>query len=92
MNIPPRSNPKTAAFVLALTDRIVAEQQLTVLMVTHSMRQALDHGHRTVMLHQGRVVLDVVGEQRANMQVTDLLAMFEKTRGEKLDDDGLLLS
>lgn len=44
------------------------------------------------MLHQGRVVLDVVGEQRANMQVTDLLAMFEKTRGEKLDDDGLLLS
>ncbi|ALX94527.1 MULTISPECIES: ABC transporter ATP-binding protein [Serratia] len=85
-------DPKTAAFVLALTDRIVAEQQLTVLMVTHSMRQALDHGHRTVMLHQGRVVLDVVGEQRANMQVTDLLAMFEKTRGEKLDDDGLLLS
>ncbi|WP_447882674.1 ABC transporter ATP-binding protein [Serratia fonticola] len=85
-------DPKTAAFVLALTDRIVAEQQLTVLMVTHSMRQALEHGHRTVMLHQGRVVLDVVGEQRANMQVTDLLAMFEKTRGEKLDDDGLLLS
>lgn len=85
-------DPKTAAFVLALTDRIVAEQQLTVLMVTHSMRQALDHGHRTVMLHQGRVVLDVSGEQRANMQVTDLLAMFEKTRGERLDDDGLLLS
>lgn len=85
-------DPKTAAFVLALTDRIVAEQQLTVLMVTHSMRQALDHGHRTVMLHQGRVVLDVSGKQRANMQVTDLLEMFEKTRGEKLDDDGLLLS
>lgn len=85
-------DPKTAAFVLALTDRIVADQQLTVLMVTHSMRQALDHGHRTVMLHQGRVVLDVSGQQRKNLQVTDLLAMFEKTRGEKLDDDGLLLS
>ncbi|KFK93524.1 MULTISPECIES: ABC transporter ATP-binding protein [unclassified Serratia (in: enterobacteria)] len=85
-------DPKTAAFVLALTDRIVAEQNLTVLMVTHSMRQALDHGHRTVMLHQGRVVLDVSGKQRTNMQVTDLLEMFEKTRGEKLDDDALLLS
>ena len=84
-------DPKTAAFVLELTDRIVHENKLTALMVTHSMRQALDHGHRTVMLHQGRVVLDVAGEQRARMQVADLLAMFEKTRGEAIDDDALLL-
>ncbi|MDC7718433.1 MULTISPECIES: ABC transporter ATP-binding protein [Vogesella] len=84
-------DPKTAAFVLELTDRIVHENQLTALMVTHSMRQALDHGHRTVMLHQGRVVLDVAGEERGRMQVTDLLAMFEKTRGEAIDDDALLL-
>lgn len=84
-------DPKTAAFVLALTDSIVAEGKLTALMVTHSMRQALDHGHRTVMLHQGRVVLDVSGEERARMDVPDLLAMFEKTRGEMLDDDALLL-
>ncbi len=84
-------DPKTAAFVLELTDRIVHENQLTALMVTHSMRQALDHGHRTVMLHQGRVVLDVAGEERSRMQVTDLLAMFEKTRGEAIDDDALLL-
>jgi len=69
----------------------VHENQLTALMVTHSMRQALDHGHRTVMLHQGRVVLDVAGEDRSRMQVTDLLAMFEKTRGEAIDDDALLL-
>jgi len=69
----------------------VHENQLTALMVTHSMRQALDHGHRTVMLHQGRVVLDVAGEERGRMQVTDLLAMFEKTRGEAIDDDALLL-
>ncbi|MBA4707175.1 ABC transporter ATP-binding protein [Aquitalea aquatica] len=84
-------DPKTAAFVLELTDRIVSENKLTALMVTHSMRQALDHGHRTVMLHQGRVVLDVSGEERSRMDVPDLLAMFERTRGEKLDDDALLL-
>ncbi|MDC7710242.1 ABC transporter ATP-binding protein [Vogesella indigofera] len=84
-------DPKTAAFVLELTDRIVQENKLTAMMVTHSMRQALDHGHRTVMLHQGRVVLDVSGEQRKQMQVSDLLAMFEKTRGEQIDDDALLL-
>lgn len=84
-------DPKTAAFVLELTDRIVHENKLTALMVTHSMRQALDHGDRTVMLHQGRVVLDVTGEERGRMDVPDLLAMFEKTRGEKLDDDALLL-
>lgn len=84
-------DPKTAAFVLELTDKIVSDGKLTTMMVTHSMRQALDHGTRTVMLHQGRVVLDVSGEQRANMDVEDLLHMFEKTRGEVLDDDGLLL-
>jgi putative ABC transport system ATP-binding protein len=84
-------DPKTAAFVLELTDRIVQENKLTAMMVTHSMRQALDHGHRTVMLHQGRVVLDVSGDERKQMQVSDLLAMFEKTRGEQIDDDALLL-
>lgn len=85
-------DPKTAAFVLELTDRIVQENQLTTMMVTHSMRQALDHGHRTVMLHQGKVVLDVSGEKRSSMDVPDLLQMFEKTRGNQLDDDALLLS
>jgi putative ABC transport system ATP-binding protein len=62
------------------------------MMVTHSMRQALDHGQRTVMLHEGRVVLDVEGDQRKNMKVEDLLHMFEKVRGEEIDDDKLLLS
>ena len=85
-------DPKTAAFVLELTDRIVAEGQLTAMMVTHSMRQALDHGQRTVMLHQGQVVLDVAGEQRAGMDVPDLLHLFEQTRGEKVSDDALLLN
>lgn len=84
-------DPKTAAFVLELTEMLVQEGQLTTMMVTHSMRQALDHGQRTVMLHEGRVVLDVEGDQRKGMKVEDLLHMFEKVRGEEIDDDKLLL-
>lgn len=84
-------DPKTAAFVMELTDQIVSENKLTAMMVTHSMRQALDHGSRTVMLHQGKVVLDVSGEQRAGMDVPDLLKLFERTRGEEVTDDALLL-
>ncbi|WP_280191036.1 ABC transporter ATP-binding protein [Delftia sp. PS-11] len=84
-------DPRTADFVLQLTARIVSEAKLTTMMVTHSMRQALDVGQRTVMLHQGQVVLDVSGEERARLDVPDLLQMFEKVRGEKLADDALLL-
>jgi putative ABC transport system ATP-binding protein len=85
-------DPRTANFVLELTQRIVAEKQLTTMMVTHSMRQALDVGDRTIMLHQGQVVLDVSGDDRKGLDVPDLLAMFEQVRGEKLADDALLLS
>lgn len=85
-------DPKTAAFVLELTARIVEGAKLTAMMVTHSMRQALEFGSRTVMLHEGRVILDVAGPQRRGMSVEDLLHMFEKTRGEVLDDDKLLLA
>lgn len=84
-------DPKTAAFVLELTARIVEENKLTTMMVTHSMRQALDYGQRTVMLHQGQVVLDVAGEERKGLDVPDLLRMFERSRHEQLDDDALLL-
>lgn len=84
-------DPKTASFVLELTDKIVGEGKLTTLMVTHSMAQALTHGTRTIMLHRGQVVLDVSGDERAGMSVQDLLDMFEKTRGEKVEDDALIL-
>lgn len=84
-------DPKTAQFVLELTDQIVSKNHLTTIMVTHSMKQALEYGNRTVMLHQGQVVLDVSGEERTKLTVNDLLAMFEKTRGEKVTDDALLL-
>ena len=84
-------DPKTAEFVLDLTRRIVAEQKLTTLMVTHSMRQALDCGERTVMLHEGRIVFDVAGAERKGLDVPDLLALFAKQRGQQLADDSLLL-
>ncbi|MFO7297662.1 MAG: ABC transporter ATP-binding protein [Proteobacteria bacterium] len=84
-------DPKTAEFVLELTRKIVSEHRLTTLMVTHSMRQALDFGDRTVMLHEGQVVLDVEGEARARLDVPDLLAEFARLRGQQLADDSLLL-
>jgi putative ABC transport system ATP-binding protein len=85
-------DPRNAAFVMSLTDRIVAESQLTTLMVTHSMRQALDHGSRTIMMHDGQIILDLKGDDRRRMSVEDLLHMFSKVRGETLDDDALLLN
>lgn len=84
-------DPKTAEFVLELTDKFVNEDKLTTLMVTHSMRQALDHGERTIMLHEGKVVLDVAGKDREKMDVPDLLDMFHKTQHQELSDDSLLL-
>ncbi|XKM12823.1 ABC transporter ATP-binding protein [Orbaceae bacterium ac157xtp] len=84
-------DPKTAQFVLDLTNQIVQQNKLTTVMVTHSMKQALAYGTRTVMLHRGQVVLDVSGEKRAKMDVPDLLVMFEKTRNEIIADDALLL-
>jgi len=85
-------DPKTAAFVLELTAKIVEAGKMTAMMVTHSMRQALDYGTRTVMLHEGRVVFDVAGAERADLDVPDLLALFSRVRGgEQLADDSLLL-
>lgn len=86
-------DPKTAALIMDITRQIVEEKQLTVLMVTHSMRQALDYGTRTLMLHEGKVVFDLAGEERSQYEVKDLLNLFAKARGdgEELDDDKLLL-
>jgi putative ABC transport system ATP-binding protein len=84
-------DPGMAEFIMELTQSVVAERKLTTLMVTHSMRQALDFGTRTIMLHGGEIVLDVSGDSRKNMQVEDLIAMFRKIRGQTLDDDALLI-
>ena len=84
-------DPRMAAIVMNLTASLVAEKGFTSLMVTHSMRQALDFGTRTIMLHEGQIVLDVAGEERKDLTVEDLIQMFAKVRGEELDDDKLLL-
>lgn len=84
-------DPKTAAFILELTKDIVSESQLTALMVTHSMSQALSVGDRTIMLHQGKVALDVHGENRKGLTTQDLLDQFHKNYGA-VDDDALLLT
>lgn len=84
-------DPRTADFVLKLTQRIIVEHALTALMVTHSMRNALDYGTRTVMLHEGRVVFDITGDDRRSLDVPDLLKLFATLRGEQLADDSLLL-
>lgn len=85
-------DPKTAKFVLDLTESIIEQHQLTAIMVTHSMRQALDVGERTVMLHEGKVAFDIASPEREGLDVPDLLNLFEQNRGETLADDGLLLS
>jgi putative ABC transport system ATP-binding protein len=84
-------DPKTGEFVMHLTESLVRQLSLTVVMVTHSMAQALQFGDRTVMLHRGRIVFDVAGGERAATSVSDLLSLFKRDQGEELSDDALLL-
>jgi len=70
----------------------VSEQRLTTLMVTHNMQQALRIGSRTIMLHQGEIVLDLSGEERRGMTVDDLVRRFQESRQQALVDDELLLT
>lgn len=85
-------DPKTAELVMELTRRLVAEGRLTTLMITHSMSQALEHGDRLLMLHEGRIVLDHAGAEKQRLTVQDLLDEFARRRGRHLDEDTLLLS
>ena len=85
-------DPATAEKVLELTRTIVAERNITCLMVTHNMTQALELGNRTIMMDAGRIVFDVKGEERAHMTVDDLLQKFRQGVGRELDNDRILLS
>lgn len=78
-------DPKTAEKVLALTVKLVETNRLTTLMITHNMRDALRFGNRLIMMHQGRVVVDVAGDEKKHLTVPDLLALFEKGAGEVSD-------
>ena len=85
-------DPKTAAKVLSITDKLVTENRLTTLMVTHNMYDAIKYGNRLIMLHEGNVVVDIAGEAKKNLTVEDLLALFEAGSGSKFASDKELLS
>ena len=85
-------DPKTAAKVLELSDRIVAENHLTTMMVTHNMRDAIIHGNRLIMMYDGKIVIDVSGEEKKKLTVHQLLELFSKVSGSDEADDKLLLS
>ena len=85
-------DPKTASQILHLTQEIVSDQKLTTLMITHNMKHAISFGNRLIMLHQGRILFDVKGEEKKNLTVKDLLEQFYKAQGEELAMDSMLLS
>lgn len=85
-------DPKTAAKVLALSDKIIEENNLTALMVTHNMKDAIAHGNRLIMMHEGKIIYDVRGEEKKKLKVSDLLAKFEEVSGDEFSNDRMILS
>lgn len=85
-------DPKTAAKVLAISDKIIQEHQLTAMMVTHNMKDAIAHGNRLIMMHEGKIIYDVSGEEKKNLEVADLLAKFEEVSGGEFANDRMMLS
>ena len=85
-------DPKTAAKVLTLSEKIVEENHLTTLMITHNMKDAIKYGNRLIMMYEGRVIYDVRGEEKANLQVSDLLQRFEQVSDGGFANDRMLLS
>lgn len=85
-------DPKTAAKVLALSDKIIQENNLTAMMVTHNMKDAIAHGNRLIMMHEGKIIYDVSGEEKEKLQVADLLAKFEEVSGGEFANDRMMLT
>ncbi len=85
-------DPKTAAKVLDISDKIIQEHQLTAMMVTHNMKDAIAHGNRLIMMHEGKIIYDVAGEEKKNLKVADLLAKFEEVSGGEFANDRMMLS
>lgn len=84
-------DPKTAAKVLELTEKIISEQKLTALMITHNMKDAIRLGNRLIMMHEGRIIYDVEGEEKKNLKVSQLLEKFEQASGEEFANDRMML-
>ena len=85
-------DPKTAAKVLDITQRIVESNHLTTLMITHNMKDAIAYGNRLIMLHEGQIIIDVSGEEKKNLTVEDLLTLFNKASGTVFANDRAILS
>ncbi|MBE6574779.1 MAG: ABC transporter ATP-binding protein [Ruminococcaceae bacterium] len=85
-------DPKTAAKVLEITDRIVTDARLTTLMITHNMKDAIAHGNRLIMMHEGRIIVDVEGEEKQKLTVEDLLSLFSRASGKEFASDRAMLS
>ena len=85
-------DPKTAAKVLALSDRIVEENHLTTMMVTHNMKDAIAHGNRLIMMNEGHIILDIAGEEKKKLTKKDLLDRFAALAGQQEETDAVLLS
>ena len=85
-------DPKTAAKVLEISDKIIAENHLTAMMVTHNMKDAIVHGNRLIMMHEGHIIYDVSGEEKKNLHVSDLLAKFQIASGGEFANDRMILS
>ena len=85
-------DPKTAAKVLTLSDQIINENKLTAMMVTHNMKDAINHGNRLIMMHEGKVIYDVSGEEKKNLKVADLLKKFEEVSGGEFANDRMMLA
>ncbi|WP_434511155.1 ABC transporter ATP-binding protein [Desulfitobacterium sp. AusDCA] len=84
-------DPSTAKKVMDLTRQFVAEENLCTLMITHNMKASLEFGTRTIMMHEGRIIMDLQGEERKNMTVEKLIEQFEKRSGTEMDNDRMLL-
>ena len=84
-------DPKTAAKVLETTEFIVNRDHLTTLMITHNMRDAIAHGNRLIMLNEGKIILDIKGEEKKKLTVEDLLHKFEAASGEEFSNDKAIL-
>ena len=85
-------DPKTAKKVLEITDEIVSKDNLTTLMITHNMHDAIEYGNRLIMMHEGNVIIDVEGEEKKKLTVEDLLALFTKASGKEFANDRAILS
>ncbi|MCM1540080.1 MAG: ABC transporter ATP-binding protein [Blautia sp.] len=85
-------DPKTAAKVLEATDRIVGRDRLTTIMITHNMKDAIVHGNRLIMMHEGQIIYDVSGEEKKKLTVADLLHKFEEASGSEFANDRMMLA